>query len=61
MEITLTFDLTEVNVILAALSEAPFRIADPVIKKIQAQAEPQVQAAGGTTVEAKAIPASKKA
>jgi hypothetical protein len=60
MEITLTFDLTEVNTILNVLAEAPFRISEPVIKKIQAQAEPQVQAAGGTVADTKPVSTSKK-
>jgi len=50
MEITLKFDLNEVNTILAVLSEAPFKVSEPLITKIRTQAAPQVQSAQENTV-----------
>lgn len=40
----LTLTLQEVNVIIAALNEAPFKIADPLLKKIVPQAQEQINA-----------------
>jgi hypothetical protein len=45
MEITLKLKLDMVNVIMAALGDAPFKISEPVINEIKLQAAPQLQAA----------------
>ena len=45
MEITLKLKLEMVNIIMAALGEAPFKISEPVINEIKLQAAPQVQVA----------------
>ena len=42
--ITLTLNLQKVNVILAALQEMPFKVADPILKDILPQAEQQLKA-----------------
>lgn len=42
MEIKLTLTLDETNAILTVLSEAPYKIAEPLITKIRSQAQPQV-------------------
>lgn len=42
--LTLELGLNEVNVILSALAELPHRVADPVIRKVFAQAQQQAQA-----------------
>jgi hypothetical protein len=45
MEITLKFDLTEVNTLLGILGETPlpYKVSEPLIRKIREQAAPQVQ------------------
>lgn len=45
MEITLKFDLTEVNTLLGILGETPlpYKVSEPLITKIRTQAAPQVQ------------------
>jgi 16S rRNA A1518/A1519 N6-dimethyltransferase RsmA/KsgA/DIM1 with predicted DNA glycosylase/AP lyase activity len=48
MEITLKFDVNEVNTILAVLAEAPYKVSEPLINKIKEQAEPQVNATQAT-------------
>jgi hypothetical protein len=45
MEITLNFDLNEVNMLLQVLADAPFKIAEPLITKIRTQASEQVNTA----------------
>lgn len=42
--LTLTLSLKEVNIVLSALQEIPFKLADPVLKKIVPQAEQQIKA-----------------
>lgn len=44
MEQTLKFELTvqQANVILQALSEIPFKVAQPIIQELQQQAAPQL-------------------
>lgn len=39
----LTLNLQEVNVILAALHEAPFKLADPILRAIYAQGQKQLK------------------
>lgn len=41
--IILTLNLQEVNAILATLQEMPFKVADPLLKKIVPQAEAQLK------------------
>ena len=41
--VTLTVDVNELNVIMAALQELPHRVADPLLKKIFQQAQAQLQ------------------
>jgi hypothetical protein len=45
MEITLKFDLNEVNALLGILAETPlpYKVSEPLIRKIREQASPQVQ------------------
>lgn len=38
-ELTITFTVTELNAILTAMSERPWREADPIIRKIRSAAE----------------------
>jgi hypothetical protein len=45
VSINLTLTVAQANVILNVLSEAPYRIAQPLIQTIQEQAAPQLQAA----------------
>lgn len=42
-EITLKLTVAQINVILGALGEAPFRVAQPLVAAIQEQASPQLQ------------------
>jgi hypothetical protein len=42
--LSLTLTLQEVNVIIAALQEIPFKAADPVLKVLVPQAEQQLKA-----------------
>lgn len=44
--LTLEVTVNELNVIMGALQELPHRIADPVLKKVFAQAQSQLQPAG---------------
>lgn len=37
------FSLNELNVILGMLSQGPYATVEPIIKKIQSQAESQIQ------------------
>lgn len=41
--LTLTLTLQEVNVIIGALQEAPYRVSDPVLKSLIPQAEKQIK------------------
>jgi hypothetical protein len=52
MEITLKFDLNEVNALLGILAETPlpYKVSEPLITKIRTQAAPQVQTAQETTL-----------
>lgn len=38
-EVTITLRVNEVNIILAGLQELPFKVAEPLIKNIIAQAQ----------------------
>ena len=40
--VTLTIDISELNIIVGGLHELPYRVVDPVIKKIFQQAEAQL-------------------
>lgn len=42
-ELTFTLTVDEANVILNAIQELPARIANPLTKKLQEQAQPQMQ------------------
>lgn len=44
-EIKLTLSVDEVNVVLGALSEGPYKLVETVIAKIRGQAVPQVASA----------------
>lgn len=44
-KVTVTFTVNEANTVLAALQEMPYRIADPIIRTVLEQVQPQVQAA----------------
>lgn len=44
--ITLELSVNEVNVILAALQELPHRVADPILRNILSQAQPQAPQQG---------------
>lgn len=41
--ITITLPIEQMNVILAALAEVPFRVSSPVIVEIQKQAQSQLE------------------
>lgn len=41
-EVTVTLKLHEVNSLINALAELPFKISDPLIRKIHGQVGPQV-------------------
>lgn len=41
--VTLTVDVNELNVIMAALQELPHRVADPILKKLFQDAQSQLQ------------------
>ena len=41
--VTLTVDVNELNVIMAALQELPHRVADPLLKKLFQEAQAQLQ------------------
>lgn len=43
MEIKLTLDLNELNLVMGALGNVPYVQSAPVIEKIRAQAQPQVE------------------
>lgn len=40
---SITLNINEINVVLAALQELPHRVADPILKKIIQQAQDQVK------------------
>lgn len=40
--VTLTVDVNELNVIMAALQELPHRVADPILKKLFQDAQAQL-------------------
>lgn len=40
--LNITLKVTEINTILAAIQELPFKVADPMIKNIIAQAQAQL-------------------
>jgi len=42
--VTIELTVNEVNVVLGALGELPHRVSDPVIRKVFAQAQQQLQA-----------------
>ncbi len=42
--VTIELTVNEVNVVLGALAELPHRVSDPVIRKVFAQAQQQLQA-----------------
>ena len=41
--VTLTMDINELNVVVAALQELPHRVVDPILKKLIQQAQEQLQ------------------
>lgn len=41
-QINLNVEVSELNVILAALQELPHRVADPILKKLIQQAQAQI-------------------
>lgn len=45
MELTLKFNLEQVNIILACLGKQPYETVAPLIDSIRGQAQPQLQAA----------------
>ena len=47
-ELTFTFTIDELNTIVAALSQAPYAKAAPVIQKIEKDAQEQLQKATPT-------------
>ena len=52
-EFTFTFTVDELNTIVSALGQAPYAKSAPVIQKIEAEAQKQIQAATPTaSVEA---------
>lgn len=53
MSIDLKLTVQQINVILGALAETPFRIAQPLVAAIQEQAAPQLQAPEAVEVEKK--------
>jgi hypothetical protein len=56
IEVTLTFTVTEVNQILAALQPLPFKDVVHIVNKIHTQGSPQIAAAQkGKTVDAEVI------
>lgn len=44
MQFTITVSEQELNILLTALQEAPAKIANPLTKKLQEQAQEQVKA-----------------
>lgn len=52
-ELTLTLSVNDINIVLAGLQELPFKVADPLIKNIMAQAQAQLvqQATATASVE----------
>jgi len=42
-KVTVTVDVNEFNIVMAALQELPHRIADPLLKKLFQQAQGQLQ------------------
>jgi hypothetical protein len=42
--VTLTMDINELNVVVAALQELPHRVVDTILKKLIQQAQEQLQA-----------------
>lgn len=57
----LSFNLTvaQANVILQALSEIPFKVAQPLIQELQAQAAPQIEKLQAEQAEAPAEAAAE--
>jgi hypothetical protein len=49
IELNFTFTFAEANAILAGLQELPAKIANPLIKKMQEQAQPQLPQSDGET------------
>lgn len=49
--ISLTLKVSEVNVVLAGLQELPFKVADPLLKAIIAQAQLQLGQAAAVEQE----------
>lgn len=43
-ELNFTLTLEEVNLILAALQEAPAKLCNPLTEKLKTQAKPQIEA-----------------
>lgn len=41
--VTLTVDVNELNIIMGGLQELPHRVVDPILKKLFAQAQEQLQ------------------
>lgn len=52
--VTLKLDPQQFNTIMAALGEAPFKVAAPVIQEVEKQVREQADAATAVTVEEKA-------
>jgi hypothetical protein len=40
--LSISLKITEINVVLAGLQELPFKVADPLLKNIIAQAQTQI-------------------
>jgi hypothetical protein len=49
MEIKLTLDINELNLVLGALGNVPYVQSAPLIDKIRSQAQPQVSESEGTS------------
>ena len=43
LDVVVTVDVNELNVILASLQELPHRVADPILRKLIQQAQGQLQ------------------
>ena len=50
-ELSFTFTVDELNTIVAALGNAPYAKAAPVIQKIEAEAQSQIQAQAEAAAE----------
>ena len=46
-KVSIEFGIQDLNTVMAALQELPHRIADPLLRKIMAQAQAQVQPPAG--------------